>query len=140
MSSNDLVGSIFRHQFPVPAEAIDGNGHVNNVVYLQWMQDVAVMHSDAVGCTVATRAAGCTWVARTHTIEYLSPALAGDTLLLSTWVADFRRVRSMRHYEFHREWDGKLLARGQTDWVFLNVASGRPGTIPEGIRNCFELS
>lgn len=134
------VATVFRHQFTVPLAAIDGNGHVNNVAYVQWMQDVAVMHSNSAGCTAATREAGCTWVARTHTIEYLTPAFAGDTIVLSTWVADFRRVRSLRHYEFHRAADDKLLARGQTDWVYIDAASGRPSPIPEIIRKCFDLA
>ena len=43
----------YRHEFTVPESAVDQNGHVNNVVYVQWMQDVAVLHSDAVGGTRA---------------------------------------------------------------------------------------
>lgn len=136
--SVDEAGLVtFHDEFPVPTEAIDGNGHVNNVAYVQWMQDVAVKHSDAVGCSDATRAAGCTWVARTHKIEYLRPAFAGDRIRLTTWVADFRRVRSLRHYEFHRAADGQLLARGETDWVYIDAQSGRPCSIPESVSGCF---
>ena len=50
--------SAYRHKFTVPESAMDGNGHVNNVVYVQWMQDVAILHSDAVGGTEAALAAG----------------------------------------------------------------------------------
>ncbi len=80
------------------------------------MQDVAILHSDATGCTAATEAIGATWVARSHWIEYLRPALAGDRIVVFTWVAGMRKVRSLRKYRFVRAVDGEVLARGETDW------------------------
>lgn len=68
------MSAIYRHEFIVPAASVDQNGHVNNVEYVKWMQEVAVMHSDTVGCAQATKEAGATWVARSHRIEYLRPA------------------------------------------------------------------
>jgi len=130
---------IFRHQFTVGPEAIDTNGHVNNVVYVQWMQDVAVLHSDAVGCTDMTRETGATWVARSHKIEYLSPAFAGDKIEAQTWVANFRKVRSLRRYRFVRTSDNTVLAQGETDWVFMDAATGRPRSIPENVSGVFDL-
>src|SRR5438034_4457466 len=73
------MNPIYRFDLKVPAEVVDGNGHVNNVAYVQWMQDAAISHSRASGCTRATEAIGATWVARTHHVEYLRPAFAGDT-------------------------------------------------------------
>ncbi len=133
-----LVG-IFRCQFTVPSGVIDENGHVNNVVYVQWMQEVAIRHSETMGGSAAVRAAGCSWVVRTHHIEYLSPAFAGDVLEAATWVVNFQRVRSLRRYRFVRMSDAKLLARGETDWVFVNAKSGRPCAIPESVRTCFTV-
>ena len=130
---------IFRHRFVVPENAVDQNGHVNNVVYIQWMQDVAIMHSEAVGGTSAMHSVGCTWVVRSHKVEYLSPAFSGDCIEASTWVADFHRVRSLRKYEFVRTSDAKLLAKGETEWVFVDAQSGRPIAIPESLKNCFAL-
>jgi len=131
--------SIFRHRFIVPADAIDQNGHVNNVVFVQWMQDVAIRHSGTVGGLAAMRAAGGMWVVRSHQIEYLNPAFAGDAIEAATWVSDFQRVRSLRQYRFTRPSDGKLLAKGQTDWVFVNAATGRPCAIPERVKSCYRL-
>jgi len=131
--------AIFRHRFIVGPEAIDGNGHVNNVVYVQWMQDVAVQHADATGCTAATERIGATWVARSHKIEYLSPAFAGDEIEAQTWVANFRKVRSLRRYKFVRTADQITLARGETDWVFMDATTGRPRSIPEAVSAVFEL-
>ena len=131
--------AIYRHEFTIAEGAVDGNGHVNNVVYVQWMQDVAVLHCDSAGGTPATRAAGATWVARTHHIEYLRPAYAGEEVVALTWVVDFRRVRSRRRYRFLRKADNRLLAKGETDWVFIDAKSGRPRSIPEDVARVFTL-
>ena len=87
------------HEFTVLPASVDENGHVNNVEYVKWMQDVAVMHSDSVGCTAATKEIGATWVARSHRIEYLRPAFAGDRVVALTWVCNFRKVRSSRRLQ-----------------------------------------
>ena len=131
--------AIYRHEFTVPAAVVDANGHVNNVAYVQWMQDVAVRHADAVGCTRATRAVGATWVARSHRIEYLRPAFLGDLLTALTWVAEFRRVRSLRKYKFVRPADQAVIATGETEWVFVNATTGRPQSIPATVAAVFEL-
>jgi acyl-CoA thioester hydrolase len=130
---------LFQHEFEVPADALDQNGHVNNVRYVQWMQDVAILHSDSAGCTQATQAVGATWVARSHQIEYLRPAFAGEGIAVLTWVTNFRKVRSLRKYKFLRATDQGVLAVGATDWVFVDAASGRPRPIPEEVVACFEL-
>ena len=133
------MDAVFSHRLTVPDEVLDENGHVNNVVYVQWMQDIAVLHSDATGCTQATRDAGATWVVRSHRIEYLRPAFSGDRISVSTWVVNFRRVRSLRRTQFVRISDGSVLARGETDWVFVNAETGRLVTIPENVRALLPL-
>ena|SRR5258707_9795007 len=130
---------IFRLDLVVPPEVLDGNRHVNNVAYVQWMQEIAIQHSAITGCTRMTQAVGATWVVRTHRIEYLSPGFAGDSLTILTWVASFRKVRSLRRYKFIRSSDQTLLAEGETDWVFVDGTTGRPRGIPEEIRNSFTI-
>jgi len=130
---------IYHHEFTVPEDTVDENGHVNNVVYIQWMQDVAVLHAEEAGCTRATRLAGATWVVRSHTVEYLRPAYIGDTISVLTWVVNFRRVRSLRRYKFVRPKDNVVIARGETDWVFVDAKTGRPLTVPDEVKNTFEL-
>lgn len=131
--------TIYRNEFTVPDSAVDQNGHVNNVVYVQWMQDVAVLHSDSVGGTKAMHESGGTWVVHSHKIEYLSPAFAGEDLVALTWVVNFRRVRSIRRHKFFRKKDNILLAKGETEWVFVDVESGRPRMIPDEIMQLFSL-
>lgn len=132
--------AVYRDEFTVPESAIDRNGHVNNVSYVQWMQDVAVRHFTSVGGIDLMHTAGATWVVRSHHIEYLSETFAGDRIQVSTWVVNFRRVRSLRRHEFLRLSDGVLLAKGETEWVFVNSESGRPCSIPEEIRRVFTLA
>lgn len=97
------------------------------------MQDTAVRHSDSTGCTRLTNKHGATWVIRTHKIEYFRAAFADDQISLLTWVADFRKVRSLRKYKFVRITDNALLARGETDWLFVDISNGRPKGIPEDV-------
>lgn len=127
------MSSIYQFNIEVTKKDVDRNGHVNNVVYIQWMQDAAVAHAKASGCTPASSAVGATWVVRTHLIEYLLPAFAGDKIILLTWPSNFQRVRSLRKYKFVRGNDA-VIARAETDWVFVNAKTGRPLSIPEEVR------
>lgn len=130
---------VYQIELKVPETVLDANRHVNNVAYVQWMQDAAIRHSEASGCTELTQAAGATWVARSHQIEYLKPGFAGNVLTILTWVADFRKVRSRRRYKFIRAADQAVLAQGETDWVFVDVKTGRPRAIPLEIQQAFQV-
>ena len=130
---------VYRLEIQVSDEVVDGNGHVNNVTYVQWMQEAAMRHSEAAGCTPMTLELGATWVVRTHHIEYFRPAFAGDAIVVLTWVADFRKVRSLRKYKFLRAGDLAVLAQAETDWVFLDAKSGRARAIPDAIKNAFQI-
>jgi acyl-CoA thioester hydrolase len=133
------VSSIYTKAFIIPRSAIDENGHVNNVAYVQWMQDIAVEHYSSIG-GVAAQGLDATWVVREHKIEYLLPAFTGEEIEIKTWVENVRRVRSLRKYEFVRKADGKVLVRGETDWVFVDLKSGTPRAIPEEVSRVFTIS
>jgi acyl-CoA thioester hydrolase len=62
-------------------------------------------------------------VVRSHRIDYLRPAFAGDRVRVLTWVADFRRAFSLRRYRFLKAADDTLLAKGETDWVFFDTTA-----------------
>jgi len=133
------VGSTYRHRLVIGPEAIDGNGHVNNVEYVRWMQQAAIAHSLARGLTDDLYAElGSTWVARSHFIEYLRPAYAGESLLVETWIVDFGRSRSKRKYCFRREADGLELARAETLWVYVSRESGKPLPIHPRVVELFQ--
>ncbi len=126
------LSNIFTLELVVPATTIDANGHVNNVAYVEWMQDVAIGHFESLGGVTMMKEHGATWVARSHHIEYLRPAFEGDALVIRTWIADMERATSKRCYEFLKE--ETLLARGETNWVFISLESGRPKRIPEAVK------
>ena len=134
-----MTDPVYRYEFTISPETLDANGHVNNVHYVQWMQDVAVRHFESLGGVPLTQGAGATWVVRSHNVEYLNPAFAGERIQARTWVANIRRVRSLRRYEFIRIADGKLLVRGATEWVFVDAANGRPVAIPDAMHQAIPL-
>lgn len=134
-----MCAAVFSYEFDIPVTAVDANGHVNNVVFVQWMQDAAVQHYEAMGGVSHTRAIGASWVVRSHTVEYLRPAFEGERVRVQTWVANLRRVRSLRRYHFVRAADGAVLVRGETEWVFVDANSGSPRTIPDEIARLFML-
>ena len=133
-----LISPAYSKIFFIPESAIDENGHVNNVVYVQWMQDIAVEHYASIG-GIAAQGPDSTWVVREHRIEYFLPAFLGEEIEIKTWVENIRRVRSLRKYEFIRKADGKVLVKGETDWVFVDVKTGSPRAIPEEVSNVFNL-
>jgi acyl-CoA thioester hydrolase len=129
---------IFRLQFKVPAEVVDAHRHVNNVAYVQWMQDAAIGHAEACGGTRLAQELGGSWFVRMHRIEYLKPAFLNDEIAVLTWVADWRKVRSLRRYRFIR--NETVLAEGETDWVFVDAATGRPKPITGEIVTAFGIA
>jgi acyl-CoA thioester hydrolase len=123
----------------IPPDSVDQNGHVSNIAYVQWMQEAAMRHFENMGGVPAMRAAGGTWVVHSHKIQYFYAAFSGERLEIRTWVASIRRVRSSRVYEFLRTSDNRLIVKGETDWVFVDVKSGRPMTIPQDIVRTFRV-
>lgn len=125
-----------RQAVTVGAEHLDRFGHTNNVVYLGWLEQVAWSHSVALGLgfdEYEAIGAGC--VARRHELDYLAPTFAGDRLWLATWVHenDFR-LSMWRRYQIIRESDRKTVLRGQTQWVCVDMKSGRPRRMPAEFR------
>lgn len=125
---------------PGPAE-IDALGHVNNLVYVGWMQAVAIEHSAHQGWPLQRYIdSGGGWVVRSHTIRYKRSAFAGDEIELLTWVASFAPRSSVRRYLFRRAVDQAVLAEAETDWAYVDFASGRPRAIPADLRAAFTMA
>ena len=130
---------MYSKTFIIPSSAIDENGHVNNVAYVQWMQDIAIEHYESIGGINSMQLIGATWLVREHKIEYLLPAFANEEIEIRTWVENVRRVRSLRKYEFLRKADGRTLVRGETEWVFVDAKTGMPRPIPEEVFSVFSV-
>ena len=119
---------------------IDRQGHVNNVEYVKWMQRAAVEHSTAQGWPPQRyERIGSVWVVRSHTIEYLQPAFAGEQIEVETWVADFRKIQSRRKYRIVRPSDASLLAIAETNWAFIGLERHVPRRIPKELIESFEI-
>jgi len=109
-------------------EHIDELGHVNNAVWVQWIQQVAVAHWDAVADPAHKDA--YFWVVVHHEIDYLRPAHEGDTITARTWIGDAPQgARSDRYMEFTGP-DGKICVRAKTQWAIIDKALGRPIRVP----------
>ncbi len=118
-------------KFKVRYTECDQYGHVNNANYLRYMQEAAFGASADAGYDFARYdELGQYWLVRETDIEYLKPLRYQDELEIKTWVQDFRRVRSRRLYEFRLSGSDDLSARAATDWVYLDLKTGRPVTVP----------
>jgi len=131
--------SIYTMEFAVPSEAIDQQGHVSNLAYVAWMQDVAIEHSAAAGWPMERYLQlGAGWVVRSHFIEYLRPVFAGERLAVHTWVPRFDQRSQPRRYLFVRGDDRRLVADAETRWVFVDLATGRRRPLPPELLEAFE--
>jgi len=117
---------------------IDALGHASNIVFVRWIQEVALAHSSAVGLDLeAYQRLGAVFVVVRHEIDYLRPALRGDVLEARTWITDVMAAKCLRRTELVRKADGMRLARGVTTWGFVAFDNGRPKRIPPGVRDAF---
>lgn len=114
----------FELALAVQAEDIDQLHHVNNVVYLRWVQEAAIAHWNAAASAAAQ--AAYFWVVTRHEIDYRRPALAGDGIIARTWVGTRVDRAFERHTELLRARDRALLARARTLWRPMDRATGRP--------------
>src|SRR5215210_462138 len=122
---------VFELGFTAGPEHIDELGHVNNAVWVQWIQQVAVAHWDAVADPVHKDA--YYWVVVRHEIDYLRAAFPGDVMVARTWVADAPQgARFDRHIEFTGP-DGRICVRAKTQWAIIDKALGRPIRVPADV-------
>ena len=121
--------SVFETNYTVVTSNIDELKHVNNVVYLQWIQDIANLHWNKLKHGVDT--AGYVWVVIRHEIDYVGQALLGDTITAKTWVGKTAGLKSTRHVEFYR--NNKLLVKAQTTFCLLHAKSFKPMRITDEI-------
>jgi acyl-CoA thioester hydrolase len=117
-----------------PAD-IDRQNHVNNTVYVRWIQEVATAHWQARAPADARDAIG--WVVLRHEIDYKSSAALGDEIVLRTWVGKATRITFERFTEMRRASDSELLSQARTIWVPINPDTGKPTRVPSEVRARF---
>lgn len=125
----------FRLHIQVKPEDIDDLNHVNNVVYLQYVQDVASAHWEKIAPSDFRKS--FSWVVLRHEIDYKASAVLGDEIIAETWVSSCEGPRSDRHVELYHATTRKLLVKAKTTWVLLDATSKRPRRIEHDIQNLF---
>lgn len=119
---------VFEHRVVAEPGHIDELGHVNNAVWVQWIQEVALAHWYSVADPAHQD--DYIWVVVRHEIDYLRAAFEGETLTGRTWVGDAPKgARFDRHMEFVGD-DGKVRVRATTQWAIIDKAAGRPIRVP----------
>ena len=118
-----------------PAD-IDRQNHVNNIVYLRWVQEVATAHWEAAAPAAARDAIG--WVVLRHEIDYKTPAGLGDEIVLRTWVGKATRITFERFTEIRKLTSG-LLATARTLWVPIDRETGKPTRVAPEVRARFSV-
>jgi acyl-CoA thioester hydrolase len=128
---------VWRHE--VVADEIDEYNHVNNAVYVRWLDSAAWEHSAALGLPVAR----CVELDRgmavvRSVIGYLRPALLGDTVEVATWLLPGNgRLRVGRRFQVRRAGDGLTLARAEIEYACIELASGRPTRWPAPFHDAY---
>jgi acyl-CoA thioester hydrolase len=126
---------VFMHTIAVVPDDIDDMNHVNNVVYLRWVQDAAAAHWDAIASEELKNKYA--WVVLRHEIDYKSPATLGDTVTARTWVNSHEGVRSVRHVTLSNAATGVMFAEAITTWCLLDAVTKRPKRIDTDITSIF---
>lgn len=125
----------FEIRIPVEEGDIDELGHVNNVVYVRWVQDAAVAHWQAEAA--AGDQARYVWIVLRHEIDYKQPAMPGDEIVARTWVGSASRLKFERLTEILRARDRKVLASARTVWCPIGRETGRPEPVSPEVRERF---
>jgi len=124
--------------FTIRNDECDAYGHLNNAVYLRYMQEAAFRASADAGLGQAEyEAMGHFWLIRETGIEYHLPLKAEETIAVTTWNEGFRRTMARRRYTFTRPTSDETVAQAWTDWVFLNRETNRPTVIPLNIHAAY---
>ena len=116
---------------PVQWRDVDPTQHVNNAVYLAYMENAGMGVLEAHGWSMARCwAEGFSLVARHYQIDYQRQATLDDDLEIATWLSDRKRATAVRHYRISRVSDGAVISRGRCLWVWIDLTTQRPIRIP----------
>ena|SRR5450432_3391179 len=131
-----LYSRIFEYRLTVSENDIDELDHVNNIVYLRWVQESASAHWAQLSNEAINQK--YIWVVMRHEIDYLQPALPGDEIMVQTWVGKNEGAKSERHTQLYNAASGKKLSEAITTWCLLDAVSKRPKRIEADILSLFK--
>jgi acyl-CoA thioester hydrolase len=119
----------------VEPQHLDDVNHVNNVIYVQWMQDIASMHWEAIAPENYKQE--ILWMIKRHEIDYFNQAFLNDELQMKTWTGEYTNVTWKRHYEIIRPSDNKKIISAASVWITLDRKTKRPRKIDEELIKMF---
>jgi acyl-CoA thioester hydrolase len=125
---------VFERTLTVAAGDLDAQGHVNNVVFVRWVEETAICHWTALTTPEVQAEVG--WVLLRHEIDYLRPVGLGEVLTARTWLAELGRMRVDRRVEFLRP-TGEVVASSRTVWCPVDPGTGRPRRVGDDLRTIF---
>jgi acyl-CoA thioester hydrolase len=129
---------IFRRERTVAPRDIDLLGHVNNLVWVRYVVELAAAHADALGVGFeAMRARGGIWIVRRHEVVYHANVAAGARIREATWISELRGALSLRHARFESE-TGMVLVEARSEWAHVDAATLRPRRVPDEVRSRFD--
>lgn len=131
MAPDDKVS--LQHSFKVKLHHIDALNHVNNTIYLQWVQEVAYMHWDVLATKEIKD--NSVWMVLRHEIDYLGQAYVNDTITIYTWIDQTEGVKSTRMVHIYCE--DKILTKSKTTFCLLDKETLKPKRVGEDILNLF---
>ena len=123
------MSPVFTLKIKVSVDDIDTLDHVNNLVYVKWMDDIATTHWNFL--TKDNPLPQYVWVVMRHEIDYLKQAGLGDEITVKTWVGETRGITSIRFMEFYK--DSILLVKAKTTWAMLDAKTYKPARIRENV-------
>ncbi|NQW36891.1 MAG: acyl-CoA thioesterase [Flavobacteriales bacterium] len=130
------MSATFSFELTVASEDIDTLNHVNNVVYLKWINEASTKHWDQLSNNKINQA--YSWVALRHEIDYLRPAFLNDLITVKTWIGETSGVKSIRYVEIYS--NEQLLTKAKTTWVLLDAKTMRPKRIQDDILSVLKPS
>jgi len=131
----ELKNNHYKKTIIVLPKHLDDINHVNNVVYVQWMQDIAGEHWNSVASDKLKQ--DLLWMIKRHEIDYFNQAFLGDELVMETWTGDFTNVTWKRHYEIIRRTDDKKIISASSIWIPFDRKTQRPRRVDEEMVNRF---
>jgi len=135
MKNSSPSAEVFEIKIAIKTTDIDEQSHVNNVVYVGWVQDAALAHW--IARATKEQQERLMWLVLRHEIDYKQSAQLGDEILARTWIGMATRARFERLTSLHRAADGALLAKARTMWCPIDAQTRRPTGITAELQEMF---
>ena len=138
LAAAKTTSDVYSYTLQAQVSDTDELGHVSNLVYLHWVQDMAKRASAARGLDLpAYQTIGAVFVVRRHELEYHRQIMAGEELELHTWISKWGAATSLRETRIFRVENHELACSATTRWAFVDLKSGRPKRIPHEVLASF---